>query len=188
MKRLFFACLVALSADVFSACSTTYNNRAQTPEAGPLPIGKNFTILNCEDGGFGQKTYVDSGSTFTKVIASELSPFAGRIDFAQTDELSEFHDPDTDYVIVPKIYHWEDHATNWSGIPDILKASIDVYDAHKNDDNETPARIAFLKIDATSQWATLRNRPPYAMLDEPLREFFEKIFNQKPTKQKQSRK
>lgn len=187
MKRLFFTCVAVLFVAVFSACSTTYNNRSQTPETGSLPLGKNFIILNCEDGGFRQKTYVGSGATFTNVIASELSPFAGRIDFAQTDTLDKFYDPTTDYIIVPKIYHWEDHATNWSGIPDILKASVDVYDAHKNDNHGTPMRIAFLKIDATSQWATLRNRPPSAMLDEPLQEFFERIFSQKP-KQKRQRK
>jgi hypothetical protein len=32
-----------------------------------------------------------------------------------------------DYFVIPEILHWEDRATEWSGIPDKIEVKISIY-------------------------------------------------------------
>ena len=85
----------------------------------------------------------------------------------KTFDESEFHQ--YDYFIVPAIVSWEDNATAWSGKPDRLMFTIDIYDKNKK-------KVASGTIDAKSTNATFTENDPSELIDKPLLEFINKLF------------
>ena len=63
------------------------------------------------------------------------------------------------YLVVPRIIHWEDRATNWSGVADKVKIELAVVDTTNG---KTVKRVMFK---ANSSFYTLVNNPPEQLLD-----------------------
>lgn len=65
------------------------------------------------------------------------------------------------YYVIPEILHWEDRATEWSGIPDRLEVKLSIFDGNKKE-------LASTIITGKSKWATLGGDHPQDLLPEPL--------------------
>jgi Domain of unknown function (DUF4823) len=75
-----------------------------------------------------------------------------------------------DYYVVSEILHWEDHATEWSGLPDKIEVKIMVYDGG------TGKELASTLIAGESKWATFGGDHPQDLLPEPLNSYVESLY------------
>ena len=75
-----------------------------------------------------------------------------------------------DYYVIPEILHWEDRATEWSGLPDKIEVKIIVYDGG------TGNEVASTLISGQSKWATFGGDHPQDLLPEPLNNYVESLY------------
>ncbi len=88
-------------------------------------------IAVSENGQYGSKNYIGSGDMLTQsikaslmtkldnvVVAKEHQTYSEALNYAKQNKF--------DYLVYPTILHWEDRATEWSGIPDKLQVKISV--------------------------------------------------------------
>jgi hypothetical protein len=71
---------------------------------------------------------------------------------------------------VPEILHWEDRATEWSGIPDRVEVKLLVLEAQGNKE------IASIVISGKSKWATFGGDHPQDLLPEPIKQYVESLY------------
>ena len=74
------------------------------------------------------------------------------------------------YYVVPEILHWEDRATEWSGLPDRIEVKIIVSDARRN------GEIGSAIISGKSKWATFGGDHPQDLLPEPIKIYVESLY------------
>jgi len=86
------------------------------------------------------------------------------IDAVAESELQKY-----DYVIVPSISYWEDNLTAWSGKPDKITFSLEIFDKNKN-------KVNTATVDAKSSTVTMSANDPADLIDKPVIEFFNKVF------------
>jgi hypothetical protein len=129
-----------------------------------------------QDGIYGQTTYKGSGETTTQVIQAEFAKhlrhvvtgvehqtFDSALSMAQYEGLT--------YLIYPRILHWEDRATEWSGKSDKVSVKISIIEASSG--NEIDAVI----ITGKSKWATLGGDHPQELLPKPVGEYVSSLFH-----------
>jgi len=75
-----------------------------------------------------------------------------------------------EYYIQSEILHWEDRATEWSGLPDRIEIKISVYDTHSG------AELASSILSARSKWATFGGDHPQDLLPEPVKQYVESLY------------
>lgn len=81
------------------------------------------------DGRFGTKLYAGSGQIAARMIADAFSRRVNRVERAADIKapeaaLTEARARGADYVISPTILRWEDRATRWSGMPDVVEIRL----------------------------------------------------------------
>jgi hypothetical protein len=74
------------------------------------------------------------------------------------------------YYVEPDILHWEDRATEWSGIPDRIEIKISVYDAISG------AELASSIVSGKSKWGTFGGDHPQDLLPEPVNKYVESLY------------
>ena len=74
------------------------------------------------------------------------------------------------FLIKPSVLHWEDRATNWSALPDIIKIELTLLNS------ENHAVINTILFNASSSWWTFVNNPPEDMLDETFDEAVRRVL------------
>ena len=74
------------------------------------------------------------------------------------------------YFVWPKILHWEERATEWSGKPDRIEIQITVYDAR------TKQQIAKSSYTGKSKWATFGGDHPQDLLPEPTNAYVSSLY------------
>lgn len=75
-----------------------------------------------------------------------------------------------EYYVIPEILHWEDRATEWSGIPDKIQVKISIYEG------KTWKEVASTIISGKSKWATFGGDHPQDLLPEPLNKYVESLY------------
>ena len=148
-------------------------------------LGSNdFTKLNSndgiyiavpKDGSYGDKYYNGSGINTTQMIYSAFSMMAR--DIEQGREYEKFSEAiesaksnGSKYLIYPTILHWEDRATEWSGIPDKVEVKIEVVDI------KTKKSITGSIVKGTSGVATFGGDHPQDLLREPISKYITSLY------------
>ena len=158
--------LIASISLAFAGC---FAKREIVPGAqmiGDSAVAKADTvaIMLPKDGSYNGTVYAGSGkmvaakikqATFGKVQASEIVETTN-----QKDAVTYCKDKGIRFLVQPSILHWEDRATNWSGMRDFIKIEVLLVNPR---DSSTVNSIMF---NASSSWWTLVNTPPEDMLDE----------------------
>ena len=75
------------------------------------------------------------------------------------------------YYVEPQILHWEDRATEWSGISDKVEVRLSVYDA------ATRELIASQVIAGSSSFWTFGGDHPQDLLPEPITVFVGGLYS-----------
>lgn len=173
MKHYFVAIVSVLL--VVSCADTHKVTRIDASPDVRLEPTSTIYIAVPEDGVYGAKTYRGSGQNTAQIIHSAFakrsrSTKVGRnpqsFDEARAAALSN----NWEYLVYSIILHWEDRATEWSGISDKVEVKIEVVEA------ATDRTVASAVIKGSSGLATFGGDHPQDLLPEPIEEFVSSLY------------
>ena len=163
-------CVVLLTA--LANCSPTYQQTrlgAEGSKAG-IPPGSTVFVGWPADGRYGQIVYHGSGYKTADSLAMAFGAAVKDVErssaFVDRKEgLAQARAGGFDYYVEPKILHWEDRNTAWSGRSDVIIIQITVLDATTGDEIDSTT------IYGKSPYFTFTNEPPEDMLAEPMNKY-----------------
>jgi hypothetical protein len=127
------------------------------------------------DGRYGAQTYVGSGLFTAQAVSSALQSHTNKVkQAAEVEDLDKAKKAAVAngymYVFEPQILHWEDRATEWSGIPDKITIRYSVHEI------STGIVVASTTSRASSKWATFGGDHPQDLLPVPIQQFVNQLF------------
>jgi hypothetical protein len=128
------------------------------------------------DGVYGDEAYPGSGLTVSQMLLSSFSKHVRRVEMGKEyqpydDALRTSRSNGYNVLIYPTILHWENHLTEWNGIPDRVKVKVDVIGAEKDD------LLYYIIIEGKSGLATFGGDQPQDLLVKPIDEFVSSMFS-----------
>jgi hypothetical protein len=172
-------CLLAVTAVVFSGCTSTYESTSPVPFKGKLKADGSAYVALPEDGHFETIPYPGSGRKTALAISEAFSRHLKKVEVAPEvssydQSLEKAKNGSFDYLVVPTILHWEDRATEWSGRPDRIQIELRTVDV------PTAATLGVESIKGTSKWATLGGDVPEDLLKVPIDAYVDSLFTNAP--------
>lgn len=172
MRRELLAGAVAFA---LTGCASTYKSVTQEPLGAKLENHANYYVMLPADGQYESKKYADSGLATAQAVSQALASHADKIVKASSVEdlrvaLANAKQGNFRYVFETTILHWEDRATEWSGLPDKVSLKFSVYDTG------TGKILAATVADARSKWATLGGDHPQDLLPAMTQTFVDSLF------------
>jgi len=167
---LVFAILVA------SGCSAKYRTDSFEKPATGLSKDASFYVILPTDGAYGGDTYNGSGAATAQAAAAALLHHVQTVETGQTpgEDLAsaEAHarERGLSYVFQPIILHWEDRATEWSGITDKIEVKFSVFSTG------SAQPVASSVMHASTKWASFGGDHPQDLLPGTAKEFVDQLF------------
>ena len=166
--------LLIVASIVLAGCAAKYdqislsNPDTKFSKEGPI------IIATPADGFYETKEYRSSGRMTALAVRSAFVRQSSNTKIAQDCKelecLKERYPNKFQYYVIPKILHWEDRATEWSGIPDKLEVQLSIYE------QGTWKEIASTLIKGKSKWATFGGDHPQDLLPAPLNNYVESLY------------
>jgi hypothetical protein len=135
-----------------------------------LDPGRAILITVPPDGRYGETVYAGSGEAAARALQRALLVRGGQVEVgsaaaSQYAALAAARSAQAAYLIFPVITHWEDRATEWSGLPDRIEVVVSVIDV--------PAGRLIMRSALTgrSSWWTLGGDKPQDLLTTPATAF-----------------
>jgi hypothetical protein len=159
---------------MLSGCTATYKQNLLSEPNTKLDPGKAVVIATPINGSYGSKEYPASGKTTVQVVRSSFAQHTNNISVSiDCSDLTCFQNlksSNFDYYVIPEILHWEDRATEWSGISDKIEVKISIY--------EYPGWKEFASaiIKGKSKWAAFGGDHPQDLLPDPLYDYIESLY------------
>lgn len=173
MIKLF---IIFISTVFLSACAdTTQLIRENTSPSFRLTSTDSIFIAVPEDGAYGADVYRGSGQNTSQIIFSAFAKHSrnakvGRSKESYDEALASARKAGQTYLIYPNILHWEDRATEWSGIPDKVEIKIELIDTASD------STITSAIVKGKSGLATFGGDHPQDLLPEPVEEFVSSLY------------
>ena len=167
-----------------SGCVSTYNSNILVKSDAKLNPALAVFVATPSNGSYGGKPYPNSGKS--TAIAVRLAFMRHTNEAEVSRECSDIEclklasNGKHGYLIVPTILHWEDRATEWSGIRDKLEIKIVVY-------SSAGIEIGSTIIYGKSKWATFGGDHPQDLLPEPIKKYVQSLYLQISNKAKHKR-
>jgi hypothetical protein len=171
-KALFALFLVFLLV----GCESTYSEKTVTTS--PAPILKSTTRIYVGipfDASFKNKVAEGSGrktadALYTAFVRYSRLVSMGKLPEGFSEALESARKHNAEYLVYPNIIHWEDRATEWSGIRDKLDVKIDLIET-------SSGQVAFSReVTGTGKWMTDGGDTPSDMLPAPCDEYVNALF------------
>ncbi|OUR75980.1 hypothetical protein A9Q83_16595 [Alphaproteobacteria bacterium 46_93_T64] len=164
-----------LCIGILSGCANSYGATAIKKPATKIAAESKFYITQPKDGVYGNTNYVGSGKMTSSAISAELSKKGVEVvvaDSVETIEGAKIRavNVDATYLFYTKILHWEDRATEWSGLSDKITMNYVIYEAI------TGKKVASTTASATSGWATLGGDHPLDLVPKTVQDFLNAVF------------
>jgi hypothetical protein len=160
---------------LLSACAQTHEVIRENKISKSLNPEDTFYIAVPKDGKYGEILYGGSGIKTASTLSIALSKYTDNAEIAE-----EYQDKDTalssakqkgyTYLFRPRILHWEDRATEWSGRSDKVSISIGLYEV------STGKKLDKITFDGKSPWATWGGDRPEDLLIVPMVEYADSLF------------
>ncbi|WP_261815401.1 DUF4823 domain-containing protein [Vibrio gallicus] len=172
MKKL----LLVVSLATLFGCADSHNlNVNSTTNTPKIKASDSVYIALSKDGSYGKRHYTGSGMMLSQVINSRLMVRLNNVEMATqvqsySDAIASAKEGGYNYLVYPTILHWEDRATEWSGIPDKVSVKVSVINTH----NESDIKSAV--IEGTSGLMTFGGDHPQDLLPEPIEAFAKQLF------------
>jgi Domain of unknown function (DUF4823) len=133
-------------------------------------------IAVSRDGLYGSRTYAGSGSNASQVILAAFARRSQHVEMGNVhQELNEALEFATmnkfRYLVYPTILHWEDRATEWSGIPDKVEIKIDLIDVARGN------TIGSSIVKGISGLATFGGDHPQDLLPRPVEGYVSSLYS-----------
>jgi hypothetical protein len=160
-------------------CAHTYEMKStngDTPEV-RLSSEASFFVGVPKDGQYETQVYTGSGLMTTEAIVAAFSEHAENVKAAQApaaveENLATAREEQLQYLVQPKILHWEERATEWSGKPDRISVRLDLIATTSEETLDSTV------LSGKSKWDTLGGDHPQELLPEPLSWYTNAIFGQ----------
>ena len=158
------------------ACADTHQLvRDDTSAEVRLTPADTVFIAVPEDGAYGADTYRGSGQNTAQIIYSAFAKHTracavGRSIQTFEEALVSTRQGGQKYLVYPTILHWEDRATEWSGISDKVEVKIEIIDAVSG------RATAYGVVKGKSGLATFGGDHPQDLLPAPIGEFVSSMY------------
>jgi len=163
---------------MLSGCADTHNLVRSNPTklTTKLTPKDSFYIAVSKDVVYGEDKNEGSGLSLSQVLLSSIAKRVRRVEMGtvyQTfdDALLYANNKSFKYLIYPTILHFEDHATEWNGVPDRVEVKVEVVES------ATERLVDTALIDGTSGLGTFGGDKPQNLLPKPIEEFISGLFN-----------
>ena len=165
---------LVMFAAMISGCAATYKQNTLAEPSAKLVRGKSVVISTPSNGFYENKEYSASGRMTALAVRAAFARFTNSTtvvpDCNDLMCLKKDQSVSHDYYVIPEILHWEDRATEWSGIPDKIEVKVSVSDGQSAKD------LASTIISGKSKWATFGGDHPQDLLPEPLNKYVESLY------------
>lgn len=159
---------------LLTGCSAKYNTNNIQKNTELLIKDTPVVIAKPADGAYETHNYAGSGNATATAVKAAFLQHSDNVsiftDCEDTACLKRNHPINRGYYVIPQILHWEDRATEWSGIPDKIEVKITIYNAESN------ARVASTIISGKSKWATFGGDHPQDLLPEPVNAYISSLY------------
>lgn len=159
MAGLAVAATLGIEACAYSIHSVRPGN---APAAIPS-ASDSVCVMLAADGIYGTRTYAGSGRAVSNRILTAVRaqrPFAQLIEVTDEDQAAQLCvAKGGSYLLSPIILHWEDRATNWSGVRDLIKIEVRLIRI------EPRTLVRSTEFEARNNWFTFVNADPSELLD-----------------------
>jgi hypothetical protein len=134
----FLRAILIVAVFGLAACTATYQERSTTgadSSAVKLDPAKSVMIAVPADGQYGGKAYRGTGQLVAQKASAAFSRYASRVELGpdvatgREQMLAAARRANAGYLVIPAINHWEQRATEWSGIPSRVNLILTVIDA-----------------------------------------------------------
>lgn len=165
-------CTIAILTLITGCTSYQYSTIKQLKE--PLDPTKRILVATPEDGWFENTQHPNSGNMTAHAVEvsfEEHAPSANQIKSHDGNKLlSSIDSTKYGYLALPKIKHWEERATEWSGIPDRIKIQLEIYDC------KTKSKLAEHVFSGKSKWFTFGGDHPQDLLAVPTKKIVDSYY------------
>jgi hypothetical protein len=167
------AVLVIITA-MISGCASTYKQTNLIEPTAKLLKGRSVVIATPANGSYENKEYSTSGRMTALAVRAAFARFTNTntvsTDCKELECLKRNTSSNFDYYVIPEILHWEDRATEWSGIRDKIEIKLIIYEG------QSWKELATTIISGKSKWATFGGDHPQDLLPEPLNKYVESLY------------
>jgi hypothetical protein len=167
-------CLTLLALALLSGCASTYNREVVTAPGVRLARGAPVLIGTPRSASYNNTSYAGSGEQTATVVHSAFARFSNKVTVsaqcADLDCLATQGGGAYQYLVIPEILHWEDRATQWSGVRDKVEVKLIVVDGTSR------AEVASMIISGKSQRAAFGSQHPQDLLAEPIRQYVDGLY------------
>ena len=155
-------------------CTSTYTYDCKKELKTKLVKGKGVAVATPENGKYGEISHRKSGERTADAVKKSLKKYSDNVAIlpicSDSDCFASVDEGKYKYLFVPKIEHWEERATEWSGLPDRIIVSLDVYDTVSQE-------VLFSELfTGKSKWFTFGGDHPQDLLDAPLKKIMKDIY------------
>lgn len=180
-----FSMLVALVFLLAGCAGTGKVVRTGGADAAPLAPSATVYVAVPEPGRYEETVYHGSGQETANILQTTFADYARRVIAGREPEpfdvaLSSARDRGADYLVYPSIAHWEDRATEWSGIPDRIEVKIEVVDV----DSERTLHSAV--VEGESSYLAPAGAAPEELLPKPVEQFVKESYGAVPSDDRES--
>ena len=159
-------------------CSTKYRVDSYDKPLTRLDNQASFYVVLPTDGRYEETVYNGSGDATARAASTALFSHVSKVVTGQTagedltSALAKASEMGLTHIANITILHWEDRATEWSGIPDKITLRLAVH--------EVPSGklISSTVTSASSKWGTFGGDHPQDLLAEPIKMFVDPLFTQ----------
>ena len=174
MKNPLLAIIIVLAVTVVG-CRTTTVTPVSTVTTKTLTRGSVVYIVTPSDGSYGKEQYSGSGKAVATAFQGAFVRYAddviiGATTDSATDAIAAARLKKCQYLVIPKITHWEDRATEWSGIRDKLVIFIKVISV------EDGAEVRSVEVSGKSSWFTFGGDHPQDLIKSPIQKFVASLY------------
>ncbi len=173
MRKLY----LLLAIGFLTSCAPTYQVKNLAGTQGSVILSKQAGVYITipANGQYEATTYPGSGQTVAQILADAFSKFAPKVilENRTTSGESAFtaaKSVDAQYVVIPMITHWEQRATEWSGIPSKVAIRVTIFDANSQKE------LTAVSIDGRSSIMTLSSTNPESMLKDPVSKYVSSLY------------
>ena len=164
--------MLLAAAVCVAGCTSTYNSTTVQPATAKLQRGKSIAIATPANGSYDGQIYASSGESTAAAVHTAFSHYGSAKIIPSCDVIACLRETANaaDYLVVPEILHWEDRATEWSGIKDKIEVKLSVYQGNADD------LLASATLNGKSKWATFGGDHPQDLLPEPIAHYVGSLF------------
>jgi hypothetical protein len=170
MKVLFLFMVMVQMA----ACTGYTHTKSQSVK-GSLDSAQGVLISVPENGSYGNDVYGSSGKMTADAVAAAFSKYAIRVDIDSGCKreacLKNIDTSMYGYFVNPTILHWEERATEWSGLPDRIEVKLEIFDTVNRQ------QIGVYSYAGKSKWATFGGDHPQDLLPQPTGELVSSLYH-----------